>query len=51
MVFLVRSTTKKLNLQKYAIDADLAGSNSLQGKGVMALGLHRYDTTIIIKLG
>ena len=44
-----KAKTLKLNLQ--AIDPDLFGAHSLCAGGDMALKLHGYDDTTIIKMG
>ena len=47
----VRSTASALDLQKQAIDLDLVGAHSLRAGGAMALKLHGYNDTTIIKMG
>ena len=47
----IRSATKVLKLDKQAIDPDLVGAHSLRAGGAMALKLHGYDDTTIMKVG
>ena len=47
----VRTATKVLKLAKHAIDPDLVGAHSLRAGGAMALKLHGYDDTTIMKVG
>ena len=42
---------KKLKLKKQAIDPDLVGAHSLHAGGAMALKLHGYSYTTIMKMG
>lgn len=51
MVHAVRDTAKKLKLHQQAIDPDLVGAHSLRAGGAMALKLHGYDDTTIMKMG
>ena len=51
MVVMVRQTARLLNLQDQAIDPDLIGAHSLRAGGAMALKLHGYDDTTIMKMG
>ena len=51
MVTAVRATAKELNLHLHAIDPDLVGAHSLRAGGAMALKLHGYDDTTIMKMG
>ena len=51
MVSAVRDTAKTLNLHRQAIDPDLVGAHSLRAGGAMALKLHGYDDTTIMKMG
>ena len=47
----VCAKAKRLKLNLQAIDTDLVGSHSLRTRGDMALKLHGYDDTTIIKMG
>ena len=47
----IRTATKVLKLAKQAIDPDLVGAHSLCAGGAMALKLHGYDDTTIMKVG
>ena len=51
IIKMVRDTTKKLKLHHQAIDHDLVGAHSLRAGGAMALKLHGYDDTTIMKMG
>ena len=51
IVHMVRSITKELNLQEQGIDPDLIGAHSLRAGGAMALKLHGYNDTTIMKMG
>ena len=51
IINLVRATAVALNLSKHAIDPDLVGAHSLQAGWAMALKLHGYDDTTIMKMG
>ena len=51
IVAAVRKATLILKLQDFAIDPDLVGSHSLRAGGAMALRLHGYDSTTIMKMG
>jgi hypothetical protein len=51
IVTAVRKATMLLKLQDFAIDADLVGAHSLRAGGAMALRLHGYDSTTIMKMG
>ena len=51
MVREVQDTCASLNLQERAIDPDLVGAHSLRAGGAMALKLHGYDDTTIMKMG
>ena len=51
MIRAVRATCAALNLQERAIDPDLVGAHSLRAGGAMALKLHGYDDTTIMKMG
>ena len=47
----VRTAAKILKLDQNAIDPDLIGAHSLRAGGAMALKLHGYDDTTIMKFG
>jgi hypothetical protein len=47
----VRKAAKHLKLQDQGIDPDLIGAHSLRAGGAMALRLHGYDDTTIMKMG
>jgi hypothetical protein len=51
IIALVRQTATSLELSEVAIDPDLLGSHSLRAGGAMALKLHGYDDTTIMKMG
>ena len=51
IISLVRQSAKDLNLHKQGIDPDLIGAHSLRAGGAMALRLHGYDDTTIMKMG
>ena len=51
IVTAVRHTAKILNLQAHGIDPDLIGAHSLRAGGAMALKLHGFDDTTIMKMG
>ena len=51
IVAAVRKATLLLKLQDFAIDPDLVGAHSLRAGGAMALRLHGYDSTTIMKMG
>ena len=51
IVLCVRSTAKVLRLDKQGIDPDLIGAHSLRAGGAMALRLHGYEDTVIMKMG
>ena len=48
---MVRDTAGELKLNKQSIDHDLVGTHSLRAGGAMALKLHGYDNTTIMKMG
>jgi len=48
---MVKAMVTKLNLQSKGITPDLVGTHSLQAGGAMALKLHGYDDTTIMKMG
>ena len=47
----VRQTAIKLDLANHGIDPDLIGAHSLRAGGAMALKLHGFDDTTIMKMG
>jgi hypothetical protein len=51
IVKLVKASTRQLQLEHQAIDPDMVGSHSLRAGGAMALKLHGYDDTTIMKMG
>jgi hypothetical protein len=51
IINLVREAATKLNLAEFAIDPNLLGSHSLRAGGAMALKLHGFDDTTIMKMG
>ena len=51
MITMVRQVAWSLRLQDQAIDPDLIGAHSLRAGGAMALKLHGYDDTTIMKMG
>ena len=51
IITCVRSASKLLQLDKQGIDPDLIGAHSLRAGGAMALRLHGYEDTVIMKMG
>ena len=51
IIHCVRSAAKLLQLHKQGIDPDLIGAHSLRAGGAMALRLHGYEDTVIMKMG
>jgi hypothetical protein len=51
IITMIRKAAKDLHLDDFAIDPDLLGSHSLRAGGAMALKLHGYDDTTIMKMG
>jgi hypothetical protein len=51
IITMIRLAAKDLHLDDFAIDPDLLGSHSLRAGGAMALKLHGYDDTTIMKMG
>ena len=51
IVHAVRTATKILCLDKQGIDPDLVGAHSLRAGGTMALKLHGFSDTTIMKMG
>ena len=51
IVLQVRTMVKALSLHQQGIDPDLVGAHSLRAGGAMALKLHGYSDTTIMKMG
>jgi hypothetical protein len=51
IITCVRSAAKLLKLDRQGIDPDLIGAHSLRAGGAMALRLHGYADTVIMKMG
>ena len=51
VISMIRQVAQSLCLQDQAIDPDLIGAHSLRAGGAMALKLHGYDDTTIMKMG
>jgi hypothetical protein len=51
IIAFVRTAAKLLKLNEQGIDPDLIGAHSLRAGGAMALRLHGFDDTIIMKMG
>ena len=51
IIALVRSAAKLLKLHEQGIDPDLIGAHSLRAGGAMALRLHGFSDTVIMKMG
>ena len=51
IIKFVRTAAKLLKLHEQGIDPDLIGAHSLRAGGAMALRLHGFDDTIIMKMG
>ena len=51
IVTMVRQVARSLRLQDQAIEPDLIGAHSLRAGGAMALKLHGYGDTTIMKMG
>ena len=51
IIKMVRNTAGELKLHRQKIDDDLVGAHSLRAGGAMALKLHGYDYTTIMKMG
>ena len=49
IINMVQMASTSLNLHKQGIDPDLIGAHSLQAGGAMALKLHGYSDTTIMK--
>ena len=48
---MVRKAASKLKLHDQGIDPDLIGAHSLRAGGAMALKLHGFSDTTIMKMG
>ncbi len=51
MITRIRSAAKALQLNKKGIDPDMVGAHSLRAGGAMAMKLHGFDETTIMKMG
>ena len=51
IILMVHDTARELKLHEQAIDPDLIRAHSLRAGGAMALKLHGYDDTTIMKMG
>ena len=51
IIAMIRQTVTDLNLHLQGIDPDLVGAHSLRAGGAMALKLHGFDDTTIMKMG
>ena len=51
IITLIRTTAKVLKLDEQGIHPDLIGAHSLRAGGAMALRLHSFEDTIIMKMG
>jgi hypothetical protein len=51
IIKFVRASARQLNLKDHGIDHDLIGAHSLRAGGAMALKLHGFDDTTIMKHG
>ena len=51
IISLLRKAVASLHLDKAGIDPDLVGAHSLRAGGAMALKLHGFDDTTIMKMG
>jgi hypothetical protein len=51
IISIVRTSARLLRLGDQGIDPDLIGAHSLRAGGAMALRLHGYDDTTIMKMG
>ena len=51
MIKAVQATCASLKLNEQAIDPHLVGAHSLRAGGAIALKLHGYDNTAIMKMG
>ena len=48
---MIRAVARELKLEQQAIDPDLIGAHSLRSGGAMALKLHGFNDTTIMKMG
>ena len=51
IIKMIRQTVADLHLDQQGIDPDLVGAHSLRAGGAMALKLHGFDDTTIMKMG
>ena len=51
IIALIRTTAKVLKLDEQGIHPDLIGAHSLRAGGAMALRLHGFEDTVIMKMG
>jgi hypothetical protein len=51
IIKMIRAVARELKLEKQAIDPDLIGAHSLRSGGAMALKLHGFNDTTIMKMG
>ena len=51
IIKMIRTVARELQLEKQAIDPDLIGAHSLRSGGAMALKLHGFNDTTIMKMG
>jgi hypothetical protein len=51
IIALIRTTSKSLKLDEQGIHPDLIGAHSLRAGGAMALRLHGFADTVIMKMG
>ena len=51
IIKMIRAVARELQLEKQAIDPDLIGAHSLRSGGAMALKLHGFNDTTIMKMG
>ena len=51
IITMTRNAVRTLNLHQQGIDPDLVGAHSLRAGGAMALKLHGYNDTTIMKMG
>jgi hypothetical protein len=51
IIAMVRTSARLLHLSDQGIDPDLIGAHSLRAGGAMALWLHGFEDTVIMKMG
>jgi hypothetical protein len=51
IIAMVRTSARLLHLSDQGIDPDLIGAHSLRAGGAMALRLHGFEDTVIMKMG